>query len=53
MGDGPMADALEKTESPKLKICECKIGNKWDVQLIERLVGEEKMEEILEVLGNP
>lgn len=53
MGDGPLADTLEITDFPGIIICECKIDNVWDVQLMECLVGGEKMEEILEALEDP
>lgn len=53
VGDGPLANSLEVTKLPGLKVCDCKMDNEWDVQLLKHLVGVDKMEEIIEALGNP
>lgn len=53
VGDGPLANSLEVTKFPRLKVCDCKMDNEWDVQLLKHLVGWEKMEDILEALGYP
>lgn len=52
-GEGPLADSFVILASPMLKVRECKLDNEWNVLLLERLVGVEKTEDIIEELGNP
>ncbi|KAG2685838.1 hypothetical protein I3760_10G144400 [Carya illinoinensis] len=52
-GTGPLVDSLQLTELPGLKLHDCKLGNEWDIQLLERLVGVQKTEELIEELGKP
>lgn len=49
--NGPICDQFPVTKLPKLKIVDCKIENGWDVSLLERLVGIDKADALLEVLG--
>lgn len=44
-------DELNITEQPTLRVQDCKMNNGWDVGLLRCLVGENKLEEILESLG--
>lgn len=48
---GVIIDSFEISDLPLLTIRECHIHNGWDVELLRRLVGESKLEEILTSLG--
>ncbi|KAF5447364.1 hypothetical protein F2P56_032920 [Juglans regia] len=45
------AEALPVVEQPLLKIKDCKLENGWDVDLLERLVGTELAENVINVLA--
>ncbi|XP_040990910.1 uncharacterized protein LOC121238132 [Juglans microcarpa x Juglans regia] len=51
LSSGAIIDSCEILELPLLTIKECRIHNGWDVDLLKRLVGESKLEEILTSLG--
>ncbi|XP_042946137.1 uncharacterized protein LOC122279516 [Carya illinoinensis] len=51
LNDGPLSEQHEVWDFSNLSIAECKLGNGWNVELFDRLVGMEKLEQILEELG--
>ncbi|XP_042964656.1 uncharacterized protein LOC122298876 [Carya illinoinensis] len=48
---GALANSCDISNFPLLKVRECRFQNGWDVDLLHRLVGATKMEEILNCLG--
>lgn len=44
-------NSCEITDQPCLKVLDCRLQDGWDVDLLRRLVGENKLEEILNCLG--
>ncbi|XP_042950164.1 uncharacterized protein LOC122282278 [Carya illinoinensis] len=48
---GPLVVSCDISAQPSLKVRECQIQNGWDVDLLKELVGESKLEEILDGLG--
>lgn len=47
----PLVDEVPITDCPSLQVRECRINNGWDVDLLRSLVGENKLEEILNCIG--
>ncbi|KAG2696272.1 hypothetical protein I3760_07G050900 [Carya illinoinensis] len=48
---GALVNSCDISNFPLLKVRECRLQNGWDVDLLHRLVGATKMEEILNCLG--
>ncbi|XP_035546099.1 uncharacterized protein LOC118348474 [Juglans regia] len=48
---GPLVASCDISAQSSLKVRECRIQNGWDVDLLKDLVGESKLEEILDGLG--
>lgn len=51
MESGPLVNEVPVIDRPWLKVCECMIKNGWDVVLLRSLVGDRKLKEILDCLG--
>lgn len=49
--DGPLSEQHEVRDLSNLSIAGCKLENGWNVELFDRLVGMEKIEQISEELG--
>lgn len=47
----PLVNEFPIHDRPLLKKCDCRIENGWDVDLLRNLVGESKLEAILDCLG--
>lgn len=51
-GFEPLCKQKQVTELPCLKLADCKSVMGWNVDLFTRLVGHEKIEELIEQLGS-
>lgn len=49
-GEEPLSAAYDVVELPRLKVRECKLEEGWDMELLSKLVGLQKSEEIVELL---
>lgn len=49
LDDGPIGAMHENVICPSMKVKECWVENEWDVEMLNRLIGEEKANEVLRV----
>lgn len=48
---GALLNQIPITSNPNLKVKDCKFQNSWDIELLKNMVGDNKLEEVLECLG--
>lgn len=49
--NGPLCDSYQVSDSPTVRVKDCKLDDGWDIDLSQRLLGIEKLEEVLFTLG--
>ena len=49
--NGPLINEMEITGPPFLKVKDCRLSEFWDVELLEELVGQDKVDEIVIALA--
>ncbi|KAG2724091.1 hypothetical protein I3760_01G001500 [Carya illinoinensis] len=51
LNEGPLANSYPVNDMPKMMLADVRVENGWDIEVLERLVGTQRTEEIYSFLG--